>query len=365
MGCLKLDILEKQYKLSSHIVDKKRTKVRNKRRYFIQTHFLGELTSRFSTKNARRYLVFGTTSYRAGRSETEVSLKRYKFCGKERDEETGLYYYGARYYAAWLCRFVNVDSLQFKYPELTSFQYASNNPVSMIDLDGLEGVSFRVLQENKETGELVALKRMIELDVHIGVNKKGTSGAYTPKEADALKSLIPTKYNESNYTDESNLPVEFKFNFKEFDPSKTSLKDIQKNIRESAIETNYAGKDLGECFRSMPGVTMLKDAKIEELGVLIGRTNIKINPDRQGVDFGYAEAHELGHFLLSPFGVTEETPNEIDDHSLGGFMPRPTFVKDSFTGRTIEIQNKDFRLSEDAAQKIIQAVPRVNDRIDK
>ena len=84
------------------------------------------------------YHPFGTTSYRSGRSQTEVSLKRYKYCGKERDEETGLYYYGMRYYAAWICRFVSVDPLQFKYPELTPFQYASNTPISAIDLDGAE-----------------------------------------------------------------------------------------------------------------------------------------------------------------------------------------------------------------------------------
>ncbi|NOX47991.1 MAG: hypothetical protein GXO89_13535 [Chlorobi bacterium] len=84
------------------------------------------------------YHPFGTTSYRSGRTETEVSLKRYKYVGKERDNETGLYYYGARYYAAWLCRFVSVDPLQFDYPELTPFQYASNRPITGIDLDGLE-----------------------------------------------------------------------------------------------------------------------------------------------------------------------------------------------------------------------------------
>ncbi len=84
------------------------------------------------------YHPFGTTSYRSGRSETEVSLKRYKYCGKERDEETGLYYYGMRYYAAWLCRFINVDPLQFKYPYYTPCQYAGNKPISYIDLDGGE-----------------------------------------------------------------------------------------------------------------------------------------------------------------------------------------------------------------------------------
>jgi RHS repeat-associated protein len=94
------------------------------------------------------YHPFGTTSYRSGRSETEVSLKRYKYVGKERDNETGLYYYGARYYAAWLCRFVSVDPLQFKYPELTPFQYASNCPVSYIDLDGLEKAPLAVHMAN-------------------------------------------------------------------------------------------------------------------------------------------------------------------------------------------------------------------------
>ncbi|NOQ26256.1 MAG: hypothetical protein GQ564_12905 [Bacteroidales bacterium] len=84
------------------------------------------------------YHPFGTTSYRSGRTETETSQKRYKYVGKERDEETGLYYYGARYYAAWICRFVSVDPLQFDYPYYTPYQYAGNKPISYIDLDGLE-----------------------------------------------------------------------------------------------------------------------------------------------------------------------------------------------------------------------------------
>jgi len=84
------------------------------------------------------YHPFGTTSYRAGRSVTEVSLKRYKYCGKERDEETGLYYFGARFYAAWLCRFISVDPLQDKYPQHSSYVYCANNPIKYIDPDGRE-----------------------------------------------------------------------------------------------------------------------------------------------------------------------------------------------------------------------------------
>jgi RHS repeat-associated protein len=84
------------------------------------------------------YHPFGTTSYRSGRTEIEVSLKRYKYIGKERDNETGLYYYGARYYAAWLCRFISVDPLFEKYPNISSYAYCANNPVKLVDTDGME-----------------------------------------------------------------------------------------------------------------------------------------------------------------------------------------------------------------------------------
>jgi RHS repeat-associated protein len=97
-----------------------------------------ELDASAAIISYEEYHPFGTTSYRSGRTETEVSLKRYKYVGKERDEETGLYYYGARYYAGWICRFVSVDPLQHKYPHYTPYQYAGNKPVSYIDLDGLE-----------------------------------------------------------------------------------------------------------------------------------------------------------------------------------------------------------------------------------
>ncbi|MCF8374255.1 MAG: hypothetical protein K9H64_21720 [Bacteroidales bacterium] len=97
-----------------------------------------ELDSNAAIISYEEYHPFGTTSYRSGSSETEVSLKRYKYVGKERDEETGLYYYGARYYAAWIARFVSVDPLQHKYPYYTPYQYAGNKPITYLDLDGLE-----------------------------------------------------------------------------------------------------------------------------------------------------------------------------------------------------------------------------------
>jgi RHS repeat-associated protein len=55
------------------------------------------------------YYPYGSTSYQAGRSIAEVSLKRYRYTGKERDEENGFTFYGARYYAPWLGRWISPD----------------------------------------------------------------------------------------------------------------------------------------------------------------------------------------------------------------------------------------------------------------
>jgi RHS repeat-associated protein len=62
--------------------------------------------------------------------------KRYRFCGKEKDEESGMYYNGARYYSPWLCRFINVDPKAGKYVFQTPYAYADNNPINKMDYNG-------------------------------------------------------------------------------------------------------------------------------------------------------------------------------------------------------------------------------------
>jgi RHS repeat-associated protein len=85
------------------------------------------------------YYPYGNSSFQSGRSATETSLKRYRYTGKERDDETGLYYHGARYYAPWLARWIATDPLEGEYSPMSSYNYGHNNPATWEDSTGMSG----------------------------------------------------------------------------------------------------------------------------------------------------------------------------------------------------------------------------------
>lgn len=60
----------------------------------------------------------------------------YLFNAKEFDEETGLYYYGARYYDPRLSLWISTDALKEKTPNISPYVYTENNPIIYIDPDG-------------------------------------------------------------------------------------------------------------------------------------------------------------------------------------------------------------------------------------
>lgn len=62
----------------------------------------------------------------------------YLFNGKELDEETGLYYYGARYLNPTSGIWLSVDPLFEKYVGMSPYNYCAGNPVKFVDPDGRE-----------------------------------------------------------------------------------------------------------------------------------------------------------------------------------------------------------------------------------
>ncbi|MFN5773749.1 RHS repeat-associated core domain-containing protein, partial [Flavobacterium sp.] len=78
----------------------------------------------------------------------------YKFNGKELDEETGLYYYGARYYDPRTSIWLSVDPEFAKFPGWSPYNYTMQNPINLIDPDGRE-VAKPPLKGTKEFNSFV------------------------------------------------------------------------------------------------------------------------------------------------------------------------------------------------------------------
>ncbi|MET9385993.1 SpvB/TcaC N-terminal domain-containing protein [Streptomyces sp. NPDC002928] len=93
-----------------------------------------ELDDQARVITREEYYPYGGTAYQAVRSQVQ-SPKRFRFTGKERDRENGLYYHGARYYAPWLGRWTSCDPTGM--PDGPNpYLYVRANPVNLYDAKG-------------------------------------------------------------------------------------------------------------------------------------------------------------------------------------------------------------------------------------
>jgi insecticidal toxin complex protein TccC len=106
-------------------------------RYSLEDH-LGscvlELDQQARMISQEGYYPFGETAWMAARSALEVSYRFVRYSGKEMDV-SGLYYYGARYYAPWLQRWVSADPAG-DVDGLNLYGFVGNNPLTYIDIHG-------------------------------------------------------------------------------------------------------------------------------------------------------------------------------------------------------------------------------------
>ena len=117
----------------------------------------------------------------------------FTFSAKERDSETGLSYFGARYYSSDLSIWLSVDPQASKYPHQSNYVYCSNNPIKVIDPNGED--EWELYPDGK-----MLWKRQSEQHTLYAVNSKGerTGNSLTLKNRQIFDDLASSG-KSSNY----------------------------------------------------------------------------------------------------------------------------------------------------------------------
>jgi RHS repeat-associated protein len=84
----------------------------------------------------REYCPYCATAFVAAKNDAGAAASRFRFAGKRRDDATGLYYFGMRYYPPWLARWISTDPAG-TVDGSNLYAYVGGNPTSFADPIGL------------------------------------------------------------------------------------------------------------------------------------------------------------------------------------------------------------------------------------
>jgi RHS repeat-associated protein len=115
------------------IDDKIRQTVNGQAQYFVQDHLGSTNALTDATGN-----VISSATYDSFGNATGNLATRYGYTGREKDADTGLYYYRARWYDSNLGRFISEDPIGFKGGDINIYNYAWNSPNNFTDPLGLD-----------------------------------------------------------------------------------------------------------------------------------------------------------------------------------------------------------------------------------
>lgn len=116
-----------------------------------------ELDDRARVISYEEYTPWGSTSFQTVRSRVELP-KRYRFTGRERDEESGLYSHGLRYYAPWLGRWTSSDPIGLG-DGVNLYRYAGNSPLMYTDPAGTDSKKEKKLRTSLEKKHKISIQK--------------------------------------------------------------------------------------------------------------------------------------------------------------------------------------------------------------
>ena len=159
--------------------------------------------------------------------------ERYLFTGKERDEETGYGYFGARYMDHELMTmWLSVDPMADKYPSISPYAYCHWNPIKLIDPDGQE--DYQV----DNNGNITKCK-----DQSYAVEGKDRLFRGRPKfdkNGQPKKSFVEaTEGTFGEYNEETNRGIsKYNLNYEDVDGNLVPYSPYEININEGSIDAS-------------------------------------------------------------------------------------------------------------------------------
>ena len=249
------------------------------------------------------------------------------FNGKELDSETGLYYYGARYYDPRVSLWLNVDPLAEK--TMTPYAYTNNNPINLIDPTGMEsedpiGPGYYTATTNSKTLGFSLRHPIVALS--IGLPKKGSTNISTNSVRFSTRIGL-----EENIQKEGSQVNAYRHTLWQAEITKKIGSSVAKQIGNAHEENPFAvtRRNLKTTFSTLAKA----DETIDLLNNIIGRSIGETNPN--------ANMKELALKTLDYFkekGLWTATAITKDGKTIGWNIAQTKLNKEQYNNAKSIIQ---------------------------
>jgi RHS repeat-associated protein len=155
------------------------------------------LTDTGSLIDREEYYPYGESSLRT------FDKKRYRYIGKERDNESGLYCMGVRYYAPWLASFTSTDPKAKATAAFSPYNYSYSNPIVFHDPSGMSSEKAGGGKGSSSGGKAGGGNKS---GGKSGPNKSGNKGKDEPKQSTPPENNIQYPNPNQSYVSESTNP---------------------------------------------------------------------------------------------------------------------------------------------------------------
>ena len=277
------------------------------------------------------YYPYGSTSYQAVDARIKPAAKRYRFTQKERDEETGCNYHGARYYAPWLGRWMSCDPSETGGTD-QPYVYVRSNPIIFWDPDGRDATVTIDHPENKPPHVVIHLHLILYPTDEArkqNVNKEIIQTATAPR----IKRGIEAEWHKDNVSFDG-----MKFSF-DVEVTTTVYEDRSSALKaandradpDDVVGITLPPLDSPDMYHRSHGPPAAGHWGTHTYG-----SQWDLYPDDNGRDPGKVYAHEAGHLM----GLSDdyfdlgrpETPRSIDetkDSQHQGHLMHDTYNQNS------------------------------------